>query len=862
MSNKVKSPKSPRKLNRTPSNGSSSTNTTTNNSNTVNNNSSLITTTNVLSPTNSIDFNSDDINFTTSVNISDLPNDIINIIIKHLDLKSFLSIRCISKSFYIVSENEWKRFYFSKWNVSHRIILEDNLITNNYRYSNNNLYNNLTILDYNNPWKDLFIERFRIIKCQLNETPNRKGMKLNKIFSSNSSKESEAENYVEKGYFFIYRGEYRKAIENFEKAITLKKGYARAFEGLAKICWQRDLPNIVIVYAEEALHCNPANSGELYFLRGKALLKLKRVKEALLDMNKAIEYLTLSPILFLSLKISEVYYERMLCHIELGNISKAYKDCEKIVTCDRFFEGDCFLKAAKILFEKKNLENAEKFMKSNFVKKNEEYYLLLMQIYSSNCKYDKALECYRSFEELIKNKLTNKITLNRDLLIDIGIIFLMNNLIEEAIHFYAKAAIINRTNTNSDIIISEEDFLRTSLCFQHENLYGSKQLNHIEQATEKAKKIVLQVIKRQLYEYSNYFDKNISDVIDIQMAWSFYYFLLAMFYFYRNNLIENNYFTNYSRLSTRSIHLFEDIKNLDNNRILSIIKSHQNINNYKHYSLDILNTKYLNEQIENDLKHVINHLSRCITLNPTLTEAFYYRALCQCFLQLDKPIEILSIPLFINSSKEGIENYLFERFNNKKINILTEGKEKHKTMHKNISDKITIINMMREALNDINNSYQLINISFEMMSSFNQEEIDNELKELLFNIILLRAFIHFCFGKRGECLQDISLILSQSENIESLQMIDCDYIKLKCYCLLILLNEPLSLITNITTNNEKEEEKEEKEEEKKKRDIHYLLMDRILEFDENPIVDFQELDLLSILLHEHLFRLEKKLQEN
>ncbi|KAG2388635.1 hypothetical protein C9374_000074 [Naegleria lovaniensis] len=650
-----------------------------------------------------------------------------------------------------------------------------------------------SILDYNNPWKDLFIERYRIIHGSNASSKRKLG-----IFSSR--RETSSEDYVEKGYRYVYRNEYSKAIHYFEKAISLSKegSCARAWEGLAKICWIRDLPQYVIVYAEEALKNNPVNPGELFFIRGKALLKLNRIVEALPDLTKAVNFLTMSPVNYhLFLKISEVYYERMMCHIELGNIDQALADGETIMTTDKCFETDCFFKAAKILYEKQHYDDAEKFMSSSYVKKTPEYYLLNLQIKSANGCYPQALENLKKFEELEAKKRSNTFNnsatvLTKESLIDIGIVLLMNDCINEAVEYFTKGALLRSTaasqtnNTASPPSSSSDDLIFNSLMRRSSLSFAFSSHKVIdEEATRRAKLFVIDAAQRQKTEYSSYFgvDLNGSSYFDIHMAWSYYYYLLAMLYYCRNTITFNGvekgrYSATFSTRSTATQLMSLTSHNQNDEmgssaRLILLIKGQKNYI----YQQRKLSIRFVNENLENDLKHSITNLTRAITLNPTLCEGFYYRSLMKCFLQIDNHlVAICSSPMFGSTlTQNGIVSFLIEKFKKKKSpqkDAITDYK-RHKKMHKNISDKINVVTNMRESLNDCENAFTLITMELRINTVDELEEIDfksnsdistidlstksRKHTELLVDILLLRAFLFYSFGKKAECTECTNL---------------------------------------------------------------------------------------------------------
>ena len=843
--------------------------------------------------------------FPSHTTLSDLPNDITHLIICYLDLKSFLLMRLTCRLYHVLAENEWERFYRSVWQVPHRLVIWSDMqmryVTSRLSGGNANrsglsvgnddgtrtsLAPN-SIMEYNNPWKDLFIERFRIIHCKVSVG---KKSKLG-IFSP---RQMSSEDFVERGYHYVYRNEYTKAIQAFEKAISLskEKGCARALEGLAKICWQRDLPQYVIVYAEEALNSNPVNPGELFFIRGKALLKLSRLREALPDLTRAAEFLSLSPVNYhLFLNISEVYYERMMCHIELGNFDMAFSDAEKIVSSDRCFQDDCFYKAAKVLYEKQQYDEAERFMNSQYVKKNTDYYLLFLQIHSSNGKFKEALNCFRLYEAVEEKKKTNSFNysptmINKEVLIDIGIVLLMNDCIDEAVEKFSQGALMRSNPTSS---VEETIRRRSSLSFV---ISPNKAID--EEASRKAKFQVGEAAKRQLQEYSQYFGSNCSTgCIDIHMAWSFYYFLLAMFYYCRNTVTISLKARHSSTVSTISssqlLSLLEEANYNEETgssaRLIMLVKSQRNYIYQNHKSM----AKFINEALENDLKHSITNLTRSITLNPTLCEGFYYRSLLKCFIQIDNPLaSICSSPLFGSTlTQDGIVCFLIEKFKKRKVPQKEQlgFKQQHKRMHKNISEKINVVTVMREALNDCENAFTLITMElriggFDFEHEEQLEELDLKLdsdlmtlnltnksqrhNELMIDILILRSFLFYCFGKTEEASQSVKLAIYLCEELtkvcvsqplenSSLVIIsDTEKRNFACQGMLALIDDYVTLKDirgEQTLRNDSVQ-----------RNVHHLIMNHLVETDQHSVIT-KDLDYLLIIIHSQLLQKDPEIQD-
>nr|CAG4714201.1 unnamed protein product [Naegleria fowleri] len=386
----------------------------------------------------------------------------------------------------------------------------------------------------------------------------------------------------------------------------------------------------------------------------------------------------------------------------------------------------------------------------------------------------------------------------------------MNDCINEAVEYFTKGALLrsaaSQTNntasppnsSSSDDLIFNSLMRRSSLSFA----FSSHKIID-EEATQRAKLFVIDAATRQKKEYSSYFGTDLKgdSYFDIHMAWSYYYYLLAMLYYCRNTITFNGaekgrYSASFSTRSTATQLMSLTSQNneeLGSSRLILLIKGQKNYI----YQQRKLTIRFVNEHLENDLKHSITNLTRSITLNPTLCEGFYYRSLMKCFLQIDNHLmSICSSPMFGSTlTQNGIVSFLIEKFKKKKSpqkDAIT-GYKKHKKMHKNISDKINVVTHMREALNDCENAFTLITMELRINTVDELEEIDfksnNDIStidlstksrkhtELLVDILLLRAFLFYCFGKSAECAEctnlacylcnSVSTSSTPSENVET-----------------------------------------------------------------------------------------------
>lgn len=709
--------------------------------------------------------------------ILSLPSELYKHILHYLDKKSFLSARAVCTKFSTPANYLWEQFYHQCFHVVHSPIIPASLTTcpidrNSINASSSSPSASPGKPSQNttsNTWKDLFIERYKILN--LRNSSHYSSSKSINIFKNSKNDVYYVDkgtffvhdffiryNYViSSGYAFIYRNDIDKALRCFEKATKLKRS-ARAYEGLARIYQQRDVPSYVIIFSEAALEFKPVNQAELYYLRGKALHHYHRLDEALRDFNKSIEYLTLSPVNYhLFLRHSDVYYDRMLIHIEHGNYQLAYLDCEKIEQTERYFEGgDCWMKGGKILYDKKQFMEAERFLKQ-VKNKTKEYYLLFMQVKCSIGKYEKALEQYRKYQEELQAQQRHQqqmqagtgdsspvispvMETTHETYLDIGITLFMNNCIQEAI----------------DNFVNCVKLMHMSVTF------GEKEI-------ALARSIVHRAATRQIAEYclttsSASDDFDVTNVIDIHMAWGFYYFLVGMIFLYKSTMN-----------SIPSVH-----------KRRTMTPTSPTANKF-HSEEDQFSAPVRSDNYE--LRIALTNFTRCITLNPTLSESFYYRALLQCFLLLDHVTALNTQSVTSPSSSKNLD---FEMMKRVKNSIKTPSSPTSTSSsgtstppmspvstnsklieHRQIAQKIMITNLMREALNDVTNANTLIYTSA-------SDTIEPAQSRYVIHLILLKSYILHCLARKQDALDELEKARVQ---IESLKIDHENDLKTKCFAL-------------------------------------------------------------------------------
>jgi tetratricopeptide (TPR) repeat protein len=548
-------------------------------------------------------------------NMESLPIEILSHIFIYLNKQSFLKVRLLCQRLSQATDSLWMIVYQQTWHVPHRL-----LTTTTTNTSSMNLLSITTpppSLPPSQNWKDLFFERYKMLHLNQEEISTNTNIsttrKMLHFRSSGSQKHKDHEHYTDKGYGKIYRNDYLKAVKCFEKSIRILPS-ARAYEGLARIYQQYTSPSHVIVFSEAALRLSPVNPGELYYLRGKALLSMNRTQHAHNDLSKAIEYLSVSPVNYhLFLKTSEVYYDRMITNLQLENYDQAYYDCDTITRTEKSYEsGECFLRCATILFEQKQANDQSLRFLRRVKHKNIDYYLLLMQLQCTMGNYEESLHSYQSYLEFIANnqQQSQQQQLDKKILLQMGICLLMNGMIDESIEKFKQGA---------SVAIS-------SLVSQ----------------------LVKQAALRQMKEFNTILNKQ--SFIHIDMAHSLYYYMLGLFYLYNNV----------------------------------------------------------------DFNCASSNFNQCITMNPTLAEAYYYRSLTH--------------------SNQVIQSFM-------------------DSSNMSMIQKVLLMNRMREALNDVNSAFTLISHADDNQQQQQQQQHD---------IHLLKAYILYFFQKVSESLKECDIAIKMN----------------------------------------------------------------------------------------------------
>jgi tetratricopeptide (TPR) repeat protein len=136
----------------------------------------------------------------------------------------------------------------------------------------------------------------------------------------------------------------------------------------------------------------------------------------------------------------------MMKNFELGNFDQAFSDCEMVTKTEHFFEGGhCFVKCARVLYDMKQFEQGERFLKQAKIK-TLDYYLLFMRVQCILGKYKDAMKSYKSYEIELKNMTQHASThtsiVSNEILLDIGITLIMNNYIMEGIEKFTEVMMV------------------------------------------------------------------------------------------------------------------------------------------------------------------------------------------------------------------------------------------------------------------------------------------------------------------------------------------------------------------------------------------------------------------------------------
>ncbi len=130
--------------------------------------------------------------------------------------------------------------------------------------------------------------------------------------------------YAGRGTILQRRGDFKRAIEDFDKAIEIRPEYAEAYAGRGAALYNLGDFERAIEDFDKAIELRPSNA-ETYANRGAALQKQGDFKEAIADFDKAIE---LRP------EYAEAYANREAALQKRGGLKQTITDFDKAIELD------------------------------------------------------------------------------------------------------------------------------------------------------------------------------------------------------------------------------------------------------------------------------------------------------------------------------------------------------------------------------------------------------------------------------------------------------------------------------------------------------------------------------------------------
>jgi tetratricopeptide (TPR) repeat protein len=142
---------------------------------------------------------------------------------------------------------------------------------------------------------------------------------------------SDAESYNGRGSYYAQRGQFDRAIADFNKALLLDANNADAYSnrGLATAQGKEDYKSAIGDYTR-ALELKPRHTSA-YFNRGVAYRQLGDYPKAIADYSKALE---LSP------RLPDGYYNRAVAYFLDKQYDKAWADLHKAESLGRAIGAD------------------------------------------------------------------------------------------------------------------------------------------------------------------------------------------------------------------------------------------------------------------------------------------------------------------------------------------------------------------------------------------------------------------------------------------------------------------------------------------------------------------------------------------
>ena len=209
------------------------------------------------------------------------------------------------------------------------------------------------------------------------------------------------EYYFNKGNEYLKKGEYKKAIENFTKAIELDERDKEAYfnRGLAYSCLEEyekaieDFTNAIDIDEKHK---------DAYFFRGNIYNFLEEYEKAIEDFTKVID---------IDKKSKEAYFNRGLAYGKLKKYEKAIEDFTKFIELDEKYKEVYFFRGLSYYSLEEYKKAIKDFKKAiELDKKYKEVYFYIGIVYSLLKNYKRAIKDFNKFIDLdkIDNVTENK----------------------------------------------------------------------------------------------------------------------------------------------------------------------------------------------------------------------------------------------------------------------------------------------------------------------------------------------------------------------------------------------------------------------------------------------------------------------
>ncbi|MFO1093433.1 MAG: tetratricopeptide repeat protein [Planctomycetaceae bacterium] len=139
-----------------------------------------------------------------------------------------------------------------------------------------------------------------------------------------SEEPQDAEGYCTRGYALTEKGNFDRAISDFDEAIRLDAKCSDAYCGRAKIAFDRKQYDKAIADADEAIRLDP-HCAIVYCIRGASRGGMGELDQALSDLDEAIR---LDP------EDAQAYYHRAYARMSKREFEKALSDCSEAIRLD------------------------------------------------------------------------------------------------------------------------------------------------------------------------------------------------------------------------------------------------------------------------------------------------------------------------------------------------------------------------------------------------------------------------------------------------------------------------------------------------------------------------------------------------